>query len=96
MFRIQVTEEEFNTAAIGDEWWQRVPDEDDTAVFIVTQIKAKRHVKNNVGTAEYYILAGGFEHEPAFVSGVSGLRATAPQEVVKESGTQQALLERSA
>jgi hypothetical protein len=91
MFKIEVSEQEFAVARIGGEWWQRVPDEDDSSVFIVTAIHSK-HAQDG----RFYIVSGAFFNGPEFVYGTSGIRTEPQKEVVEEGGEKQALLERSA
>lgn len=75
-FKIKVTPEEYDEAFVGGEWWQRIPDEDDSSVFIVTAI----HKKLIIGT-ERYLITGAFYEGPRFIFGSAGIRDSAPQEM---------------
>lgn len=68
-FKIKVTEQEFNEAFVGGEWWQRVPDEDDSSVFIVTAVHKKHQ-----DTSGFYLITGAFYKGPEFIHGDSGIR----------------------
>ncbi len=79
-FKITVTPEEYDIAHVGGEWWQRIPDEDNSSVFIVTAIHKKL-----ARDGKYYLITGAFFNEPKFVFGSAGIRDSTPQEVAVAS-----------
>lgn len=89
MFRIEVTEQEYDAAQVGSEWWQRIPDEDESSVFIVTAIHKKKQIEG-----KYYVITGAFFNGPEFIHGASGIRNNAPAQVVEEGSEEQTLSQR--